>query len=42
MSLPPLVRWSYNAHPSPGSREQALEEVLRRPRDWCSEPRAER
>jgi coproporphyrinogen III oxidase len=34
MSLPPEVRWAYNVQPEPGSREAALEEVLRRPRDW--------
>jgi coproporphyrinogen III oxidase len=35
MSLPPLARWSYNAVAAQGSREAALEEVLRHPRDWC-------
>jgi len=34
MSLPPEVRWVYNVQPEPGSPEAALEEVLRRPRDW--------
>ncbi len=34
MSLPPLVRWDYNAVPPEGSREAALLEVLRAPRDW--------
>ena len=33
MSLPPLVRWVYDYHPEPGSREaQALE--FYSPRDW--------
>jgi coproporphyrinogen III oxidase len=34
MSLPPLVRWVYDHHPEAGSREAALLEVLREPRDW--------
>ena len=34
MSLPPLVRWGYDVHPEPGSREQDLVDVLRSPRDW--------
>ncbi len=35
MSLPPRVRWAYDHHPAPGSREATLLEVLRRPRDWA-------
>ncbi|MGC3999177.1 MAG: oxygen-dependent coproporphyrinogen oxidase [Anaeromyxobacter sp.] len=35
MSLPPRVRWAYDHHPSPGSREAALVEVLRTPREWA-------
>ncbi len=35
MSLPPRVRWPYDHRPEPGSREAALVEVLRRPRDWA-------
>ncbi len=35
MSLPPRVRWVYDHHPAPGSREAALLEVLRAPRDWA-------
>jgi coproporphyrinogen III oxidase len=35
MSLPPRVRWAYDPHPAPGSREAALVEVLRAPRDWA-------
>ena len=35
MSLPPRVRWRYDHHPAPGSREAALMEVLRRPREWA-------
>lgn len=34
MSLPPRVRWAYDHRPAPGSREAALLEVLRTPRDW--------
>jgi coproporphyrinogen III oxidase len=34
MSLPPLVRWVYDHQPEAGSREAALLEVLREPRDW--------
>jgi coproporphyrinogen III oxidase len=33
MSLPPLVRWSYDERPEPGSREDALAAYLT-PRDW--------
>jgi coproporphyrinogen III oxidase len=35
MSLPPRVRWAYDPPVSPGSREAALLEVLREPRDWA-------
>jgi len=35
MSLPPRVRFPYDHRPEPGSREAALLEVLRRPRDWA-------
>jgi coproporphyrinogen III oxidase len=34
-SLPPRVRWAYDHHPAPGSREAALLDVLRSPRDWA-------
>jgi coproporphyrinogen III oxidase len=34
MSLPPQVRWRYDYHPTPGSEEARLVEVLRNPRDW--------
>jgi coproporphyrinogen III oxidase len=37
MSLPPVVRWLYDYHPQPGSREAELYEYLK-PRDWASEP----
>ncbi len=37
MSLPPLVRWEYDYHPAPGSREAELYEMLT-PRDWANEP----
>ena len=33
MSLPPLVNWTYNFHPEPGSREAELLEYLK-PREW--------
>jgi coproporphyrinogen III oxidase len=36
MSLPPVVRWSYDYHPEPGSREAELYEYLK-PRDWAVE-----
>ena len=35
MSLPPAVRWVYAHEPDPSSREAALLEVLRTPRDWA-------
>ena len=34
MSLPPEVRWMYDFQPEPGSRESALIDVLKNPRDW--------
>ena len=34
MSLPPHVAWRYNVEPPPGSREAALVDVLKNPRDW--------
>ncbi len=34
MSLPPLVRWDYDARPEPCSEEGRLLEVLQTPRDW--------
>jgi coproporphyrinogen III oxidase len=37
MSLPPLVRWGYDFHPAPGSREAELYDVYLKPRDWASE-----
>jgi coproporphyrinogen III oxidase len=36
MSLPPLVRWQYNAQPAPGSPEAELLERYLQPRDWAS------
>ena len=39
MSLPPLVRWEYDAKQPAGSEEAALADWLR-PRDWLSEPGA--
>jgi coproporphyrinogen III oxidase len=37
MSLPPLVRWEYDYHPTPGSPEARLYEDFLRPRDWLAE-----
>jgi coproporphyrinogen III oxidase len=37
MSLPPVVRWHYDYHPEPGSREAELYETYLVPRDWASE-----
>lgn len=34
MSLPPLVRWDYDARPAPGTPEAELVAVLERPRAW--------
>jgi coproporphyrinogen III oxidase len=34
MSLPPLVRWSYDWQPEPGSAEAQLTERFLPPRDW--------
>ncbi len=34
MSLPPLVRWSYDWQPEPGSAEATLAERFLPPRDW--------
>ena len=36
MSLPPEVRWEYNFTPAPGSREEALVQILQHPREWVS------
>ncbi len=35
VSLPPRVRWVYDAQPAPGSEEARLVQVLRHPRDWA-------
>jgi len=35
MSLPPRVRWLYDHHPKPGTREAELYEVYLKPRDWA-------
>lgn len=37
MSLPPTVRWQYDHHPTPGSPEAGLLEVLK-PKDWINYP----
>ncbi len=34
MSLPPRVRWDYNAEPKPNTEEFKLLEVLKKPKDW--------
>jgi len=39
MSLPPLVRWDYDWHPEPGSRETRLYSDFLRPRDFLTELR---
>jgi coproporphyrinogen III oxidase len=39
MSLPPVVRWLYDYHPEPGSREAELYEFLK-PRDWVEQGNA--
>jgi coproporphyrinogen III oxidase len=36
MSLPPVVRWLYDYHPEPGSREAELYEYLK-PRAWAEQ-----
>jgi coproporphyrinogen III oxidase len=36
MSLPPLVRWEYNAQPAPGSAEAELLERYLQPREWTT------
>lgn len=36
MSLPPLVRWEYDWHPEPGSREAELYELFLPQRDWLA------
>ncbi len=35
MSLPPRVRWEYDYHPEPGSREAELYETYLKPHDWA-------
>lgn len=34
MSLPPLVKWRYDWHPEPGSKEAELYEKFLKPQDW--------
>lgn len=34
MSLPPVVEWKYNIQLEAGSREQALVDILKHPRNW--------
>jgi len=36
MSLPPLVRWTYDHHPDEGSREEELLLTLQSPQTWIS------
>jgi len=38
MSLPPVVRYLYDHHPAPGTREAELYDVYLKPRDWANEP----
>jgi coproporphyrinogen III oxidase len=38
MSLPPIVRWRYDARPEKGSREAELYDVFLKPHDWAEEP----
>lgn len=38
MSLPPIVRWQYDYHPEPGTREAEAWEFFK-PRDWLTEPK---
>jgi coproporphyrinogen III oxidase len=38
MSLPPVVRYLYDFHPAPGTREAELYDVYLKPRDWANEP----
>jgi coproporphyrinogen III oxidase len=35
MSLPPHVQWVYDHHPTPGTEEARLVDVLRNPREWA-------
>ena len=35
MSLPPVVKWRYNARPEPGSPEEKLYTEFLKPRDWA-------
>jgi len=35
MSLPPVVRYLYDFHPAPGSREAELTEYWLKPKDWA-------
>lgn len=37
MSLPPTVRYKYDWHPEPGSREAELYDVYLKPHDWAAE-----
>jgi coproporphyrinogen III oxidase len=37
MSLPPLVRWRYDWHPEPGSREAMLLNEFLTPKDWLED-----
>ena len=37
MSLPPVVRYIYDHHPQPGTREAELYDVYLKPRDWANE-----
>jgi coproporphyrinogen III oxidase len=34
MSLPETARWEYDHHPAPGSKEEEILQVFKKPRDW--------
>lgn len=34
VSAPPLIAWRYNHVPEPGSEEDKVMQVLRKPRQW--------
>jgi coproporphyrinogen III oxidase len=37
MSLPPIVKWRYEWHPAPGTREAELYDAFLKPRDWLAQ-----
>jgi len=42
MSLPPRARWSYNYQPAEGSPEKKLLDACQHPREWATNPSAQR